>query len=88
MHVVVKVEQAADEVDDGGGFGIARRRLEGADGGMHDFVDDAAGQGFDGELLVCRHGAEATANAINFSLTNGLEMILEADDRWNDIQSL
>ena len=39
-------------------------------------------------LLVGRHGAKPAANAINFGLTNGLQMILQAHDRGNDVERL
>ena len=85
---VVQVEEAPHKFDDGGGFGIARRGFQGADGGMHDLVDDAARQRFDGKFLVGGHGTEAAANAINFGLANGFEVVLQADDGRNHVERL
>src|SRR6266849_1923794 len=88
VKVVVQVKEATHQVDDGGGFRIARRRLQGADGSVHDFIDDAPSQRFNGEFLVGGHGTEASANAINLGLANGFEMVLQADDGRNHIESL
>jgi hypothetical protein len=84
----MQVKQAPHEFDDGGGFGIARRGFQRADGSVHDFVDDAAGERFDGQFLVGGHGAEAAANAINLGLANGFEVVLQADDGRNHVERL
>ncbi len=55
---------------------------------MHDFVDDATSQRFDREFLVGGHGTEAATNAINLGLANGFEMVLQADDGRNHVESL
>src|ERR1700694_1424812 len=88
VKVVVQIKEATHEVDDRGGFGIARRRLQGADRSMHDFVDDATSQRFDGKFLVGGHGTEAATNAINLGLADGFEMVLQADDRGNHVEGL
>jgi len=82
----VQIEQAAHEFDDSGRFRVARSGFQGADGGMHDFVDDASGKGFDGEFLVGGHGAKASADAIDLGLANGFEVVLQADDGRNHIE--
>ena len=55
---------------------------------MHDLVDDAASQGFDGQFLIGGHRAQASAHAIDFGLANRFEMILQADDGRNDVERL
>src|ERR1700720_2920849 len=88
VKIVAQVKKATHQIDDGSRFRIARRRLQGADRSMHDFVDDAASQRFDGKFLVGGHGTEAATNAINLSLANGFEMVLQADDGRNHIETL
>src|SRR3984957_563874 len=78
--LVVEVEEAADYVNDGGDFGFFCGSLQRGDGGVHDFVDDAAGQGFDGDFLFGGHVAEAAAHSIDFGLANGFEVVLQAHD--------
>src|SRR6266852_1564849 len=82
------VAASAHQVDDSCRFRIARRRLQGADRRMHDFVDDAASQRLDGEFLVGGHGTEAATNPINLGLANGFEVVLQADDGGNHVESL
>src|SRR5437660_9197498 len=88
VQIVVQVKEATHQVDDGGGFGIARSRLQRTDRSMHDFVDDATSQGFYGKFLIGGHGTEAATNAINLGLANGFEMVLQADDGGNHVESL
>src|SRR5208283_627278 len=84
----VQIKEAPHQVDDGGGFGVACRCFQGTDRGVHDFVDDAASQRFDGKFLVGGHGPEAASNPINLGLTNRFQMVLQADDGGNHIESL
>jgi hypothetical protein len=84
----MKVKKAAHQFDDRGGFRIACRRFQGADRSMHDLVDDAAGQRFDGHFLIGGHRTQASADAINLGLANGFEMVLQADDGRNHVERL
>src|SRR6202158_4657323 len=84
----MQVEEATHKVDNGGGFWITRRGFQGADRGVHDFVDDATSQRLDGQFLVGGHGTEAPANPINLGLANGFEVVLQADDGGNHVESL
>src|SRR6266446_4037058 len=88
VQIVAQVKEATHQVDDSGGFGIARSRLQRTDRSMHDFVDDATSQRFYGEFLICGHGTEAATNAINLGLANGFEMVLQTDDGRNHVESL
>ena len=53
---LLQIEQTAHQVDHGGRFRLARRRLQRADRRMHDLVDDAARERFDRQFLLGRHG--------------------------------
>ena len=88
MQIVVQIKKPAHQFDDSSGFEIARRRFQSADRGMHDLVDDAARQRFDGHFLVGSHRAQSSAHAINLGLANGFEMLLQVDDGRNHIESL
>ena len=84
----MQIEEAAHQFDDRGGFRIARRRFQRADGSVHDFINDAARQRFDGQFLIGGHRTKAAANAIDLGLANGFEVILQADDGGNHIERL
>src|SRR5882762_4399525 len=88
VQIVAQVKEASHKVDDRGGFGIARSRFQGADRSVHDFVNNAPSQRFDGEFLVSGHGTEASTNAINLGLANGFEMVLQTDDGRNYVEGL
>ena len=55
---------------------------------MHDLVDDAAGERFDGHLLLGRKRSQAAAHAVQLGLAQGLKMLLQADDGGNDLGGL
>jgi len=62
--------------------------LQRADRHVHDLVDDPVGESVNRQLLFGRKLAEATAHAIKFCLTNGLELILQRNDRRNYMKRL
>src|SRR5208282_3097022 len=88
LRFIVQVEEPPHKVNDGGRFRIARSSFQSADGGVHDLVDDTAGQCFDRQFLVGGHRTQAAANSINLGLTNGFEVVLQADDGGNHVESL
>ena len=55
---------------------------------MHDLVDNAFRQRIDGHLLLAGKVAEAAAEAIDFCLPNGLEVLLQRDDGRHNVESL
>ena len=88
LCLVMQVEEAADYVDYGRRFRFFGRGLQRRDRGVHDFVDDAAGQRFNGDFLFGRQLAHAAADAVDFCLTNRLQVILQADDGGDHIERL
>ena len=51
---LMQVKQAAHQLDYGGGFGLAGRGLQRADGRVHDFVHDAASERVNRKFLLRR----------------------------------
>src|SRR5208283_231222 len=84
----MQVKQAPHQFDDGGGFRIAGSGLERADGSVHDFIDDAAGERFNGHFLVGGHRTQAAANAVDLGLANGFQVVLQAYDGRNHVERL
>ena len=84
----MQVKKAPYQFDDGGGFGIAGSGFESADGSVHDFIDDAASERFDGHFLVGGHGTEAAAHPVDFGLTNGFQVVLQTYDGRNHVKRL
>src|SRR5450432_1186799 len=73
---VVQVEEAADYVDDGRRFRFFGGALQRGDGGVHDFVDDASRQRLHRDFLFGSQVAEAVADAVDFGLADGFEVVL------------
>ncbi len=55
---------------------------------MHDLVDDAAGQRFDCHFLFRRHLTQTSAHTVNFRLPDRFEMVVERDNRWDNVECL
>ncbi len=83
-----QIEQAANYVDDRRCLRFFGRRLQRRDRGVHDFVDDAASQRFDGDFLLWGQGAQPAADAVDFGLADGFQMILQRHDRGHNVERL
>ena len=55
---------------------------------MHDLVDNATSEHVDSHFLIRRQRTETSADAVDFGLTNGLEVVLQRDNRGHDIEGL
>src|SRR5579862_1344024 len=83
---VVQIEQPSNYVNHRCRLRFAGRGLQRCNGCVHNFVDDAAGQGLDCHFLLRRQCTHAAAHAVDLGLADGLKMILQAHDGWDHIK--
>src|SRR2546423_349311 len=55
---------------------------------MHDLVDDAPGKFLERDFLVRRKRSQSSTHAIDLSLSDGFQMVLQRDNCRYDIQRL
>src|ERR1700704_1141268 len=67
---------------------VAGGHFQRTDRRVHDLVDNAASQRFDGHFLFWRHLTETSTYAVNLRLPDSFKMVVQRDNRRDNVERL